>query len=79
MFGKPYIASAFDVWMRRLADTDAGWFINPGSPEEIARILLEIANNRELAVDKGVRGREFVRTYNWETESRKLLELYRGI
>jgi len=79
VFGKPFIASAFDGWMDKLADTDAGWFVKPDSADEIASILLEIAENGELAVNKGAKGRNFTRLYNWETESQKLLALYREI
>jgi len=79
MFGKPFIASAFDEWTGKLADIDAGWFVKPGSADEIAHILLEIAANGDTAMAKGAQGKEFVRRYNWETESQKLLELYREI
>jgi len=79
VFGKPFIASAFEGWMDKLADTDAGWFVKPDSADEIASILLEIAENGEVAVNKGAKGRDFIRHYNWETESQKLLELYREI
>ncbi len=79
MFGKPFIASAFDVWIGKLANTDAGWFVKPDSADEIASVLLEIAENGEIAVNKGANGKEFIRHYNWETESQKLLELYREI
>ena len=79
MFGKPFIASAFGVWIGKLANTDAGWFVKPDSADEIASVLLEIAENGEIAVNKGANGKEFIRHYNWETESQKLLELYREI
>ena len=78
-FGKPFIASKFDVWVDKLADTDAGWFVKPDSSDEIASILVEIAENREIAVSKGAKGKDFIRLYNWETESQKLLQLYREI
>ena len=76
MFGKPFIASAFDVWKDKLADIDAGWFVEPGSAEGIANVLLEISEFGETAATKGASGKKFTRSYNWETESQKLLELY---
>jgi len=79
VFGKPFIASAFEGWMDKLADTDAGWFVEPDSADEIASILLEIAEDGEIAVNKGAKGKDVIRHYNWETESQKLLELYREI
>jgi len=78
-FGKPFIASKFDVWVYKLADTDAGWFVKPDSSDEIASILLEIAENGAIAVTKGAKGKDFIRRYNWETESQKLLKLYHEI
>jgi glycosyltransferase involved in cell wall biosynthesis len=79
MFGKPFIASAFDAWKDKLADIDAGWFVEPGSANEIADVLLEISENGQIATNKGARGKKFTRSYNWETESQKLLELYSGL
>ena len=76
MFGKPFIASAFAGWQSKLADIDAGWFVKPGSADEIANVLRKISENGEAATKKGARGKKFIRSYNWETESQKLLELY---
>ena len=79
MFGKPFIVSAFDEWRSKLADIDAGWFVKPGSADEIANVLRKISENGEAAMKKGASGKEFTKSYNWETESQKLLELYREI
>ena len=79
MLGKPFIASAFESWMNRLSGIDAGWFVRPGSADEIAAALVDVADDRELAAKKGAAGRTFSETYNWETESRKLLDLYSAL
>jgi glycosyltransferase involved in cell wall biosynthesis len=79
MFGKPFIASAFDTWIDKLAGIDAGWYVRPGSADEVARILLEIADNRDVAMIKGTRGKNFTQSYNWEAESQNLLNLYAGL
>lgn len=79
MFGKPYIATAFNSWIDKLGDLDAGWFVMPESAGAIADALLEVANNDELARSKGARGKKFTSLYNWESESQKLLELYSQI
>ena len=76
MFGTPFIASAFDAWKDKLADIDAGWFVEPGSANEIADVLQKISENGKIAMDKGARGKKVTGLYNWETESKKLLELY---
>ena len=79
VFGKPFIASAFDAWVERLAGIDAGWFVQPGCAKDVAAALIEFAGNRTEAVQMGARGRKFTESYNWETESQKLLNLYRAL
>jgi len=79
MFGKPFIASAFDAWKEKLADTDAGWFVEQESADEIANVLRKISENGDVATKKGASGKKFTRSYNWETESQKLLALYSEI
>ena len=79
VFGKPFIASGFESWRNTFTDVDAGWFVPPGSASEMASAMAEVAENRKLAEAKGARGREFTRQYNWESESRKLLELYSSV
>ena len=56
MFGKPFIASAFDGWRSKLADIDAGWFVEPGSAGEIANVLLEISENGAIRNKQGSQG-----------------------
>ena len=75
-FGKPFIASAFEEWKRKVGSTDTGWFVAPGSAREIADVLLDISDNGEIAARKGERGRQLTQEYNWEAESGKLLGLY---
>ena len=77
-FGKAFIASNFPEWKSRLRGTDGGWFISPGSVEELASAL-KAATDPELRKRKGEAGAAFVRTYNWEKESEKLIGIYREI
>lgn len=79
VFGKPFIASAFDSWISKLEHIDAGWFVIPESVDAIASILLKIAEDGETAINKGKRGKDFIKQYNWESESQKLLALYSKI
>ena len=73
-FGKPFIASRFEAWMDKLADSDAGWFVTPDSSDEIASILLEIAENAAIAVTKGAKGKEFIRAIQLENGVAKIVE-----
>lgn len=79
MFEIPFIASSFEAWRHKLNGADAGWFVNPDSVEEIASILCAISNDVKMAHKKGVNGKEFIKTYNWDLEAKKLLALYRNI
>ena len=77
-FGKPFIASAFPEWKARLGGIDGGWFVAPGSVEQIAAAL-KASMDPQARSSKGEAGAAFVRTYNWETESGKLIAVYRGV
>ena len=78
VFGKPFIASAFPEWKARLGGIDGGWFVTPGSVEETAAALTA-SMNPQARREKGKAGAAFVRTYSWEQESGKLLEVYRDV
>ena len=77
-FGKPFIASAFPEWQARLGGIDAGWFVAPGNVEQTAAALKACMDSQARS-RKGEAGAAFVRTYNWETESRKLIDIYRSV
>lgn len=78
VFGKPFIASAFPAWKARLPGIDGGWFVSPGSIEQAAAAL-KAAMDPDVRKRKGEAGAAFVRTYNWETEAAKLMDVYRKI
>ncbi len=78
VFGKPFIASNFPQWRARLQGIDGGWFVSPGSVEEMTAAL-KAAMDPEVRRKKGEAGAAFIRTYNWEKESAKLIDIYREI
>jgi glycosyltransferase involved in cell wall biosynthesis len=77
-FGKPFIASAFPEWKARLGGTDGGWFVAPGDVEQITAVL-KASMDPQARSRKGQAAAAYVRTYNWETESGKLIAVYRGV
>ena len=78
VFGKAFIASNFPEWKARLQGIDGGWFVSPGSVEEMAAAL-KAAMDPEVRNRKGKAGAAFVRLYNWEKESARLIDIYREI
>lgn len=78
-FGKPFIASDFPEWRRRLQDYEAGWFVPPQDVESLVEALKAAAVSGEELAARGREGRRFVESYNWEREAQKLFTLYRGV
>ena len=76
--GIPFIASDFPAWRSRLQGYDAGWFVLPGDAEALAAAILA-ARDEDARHSKGQAGLKFVKTYNWERESEKLLALYASL
>lgn len=75
--GLPVAASNFPLWRQLLTDTGAGICADPLSPSAIAGVINELLDNPEQAKAMGQAGRQAVlTTYRWETEVRKLANLY---
>jgi len=75
--GLPVIASDFEGVARLLETEGCGVTVRPGSAESLGEALLTMVRNPEAAEAMGKRGETAVkRKYNWETESRLLLEGY---
>jgi glycosyltransferase involved in cell wall biosynthesis len=80
MMGRPVVVSSFPLWQGIVAQADCGYAVDPLDPEAAAgavhRLLADPAERERL----GSRGRQAVlRTYNWEAEGRRLVELYRSL
>ncbi len=65
--GAPLVAARTGGLAELLADTDAGLMFEPGNPEDLARCILSILTDPELAARLTANGRALVeRTYAWD-------------
>ncbi|MEX2359668.1 MAG: glycosyltransferase family 4 protein [Gammaproteobacteria bacterium] len=73
----PVIASDFPLWRRIVTEADCGVLVDPLDPDAIAGAMAWILDNPREAEAMGKRGRAAAMAhYSWETEERKLVELY---
>lgn len=78
--GLPVLASDFPLWRSLLEGAGAGVCANPLDPAEIAGLISRVLDYPQAARQMGRRGRELVmERYQWESENRKLQELYRQL
>ena len=75
--GLPVIASDFPLWRKIIEGSGCGLLVDPLDPQGIASAMEWILDHSEEAEAMGRQGRQVVeRTYNWEIEFGKLLDLY---
>jgi len=71
------IASNFPLWIDIVAKNKCGICVNPQSPEEIAKAVIQIISDDKLSKKMGENGRELIEEkYNWENEEIKLINTY---
>jgi len=71
----PIVMSDFPYWQEIFGE--CALFADPCNPEEIAEKISFLLDNPEIAEKLGKKGKELVETkYNWEIESRSLVNLY---
>lgn len=76
----PVICSDFPLWRSIIERHDCGLCVDPEDPQAIADAINYLFDNPEIAKRMGQNGRKAVETeYNWEKESRKLLDVYNEI
>ena len=78
--GLPILYSDFPKLRRLIDSIGCGVAVNPTDQGEIAKALDGLYEDPVLRIAMGERGRQAVREkYNWGTEERKLLALYRKV
>lgn len=78
--GLPVVASDFPHWRSLVKDAGSGLLVDPFDPKAIARAIDWILDHPEDAKRMGERGRVAIQEcYNWDQESKKLLDLYRRL
>lgn len=76
--GIPVIASNFQLWKKIIETDNCGVLVDPMKPREIAKAAELLLENSAMAKMMGENGRKaIIEKYNWESESKKLLEIYR--
>jgi len=75
--GLPVVASNFPLWKEIIEGNRCGITVDPLDPKEIAQAIEYLLTHPEEARQMGKNGRRAVEEkYNWEKESKKLLDLY---
>lgn len=78
--GLPVIASDFPLWRRIMGEIGCGIFVDPTSPNQIAKAIEYVLSHPREAEEMGRRGQIAVaERFNWTSEANKLVQLYRQI
>jgi len=76
----PVIASNFPLWKGIVEGNSCGLTVNPLDPAEIAGAIEYLLDHPDEARQMGENGRRAVQEkYNWDSEGKKLLELYERV
>jgi len=75
--GLPVITPNYPLWKEIVEGNDCGIVVEPLNPKALAKAIEYLLKNPELRKMMGENGRRaFLENYNWETESRKFLDVY---
>lgn len=78
--GIPVVASDLYLLRKVVEINNCGICVNPQDPKEIAKAIEYLIEHPEEAEKMGENGRKAVlNKYNWEEESKKLLEMYKNL
>ena len=79
-YSLPVICTDFTLWKEIIDKYKCGIYVNPNSIDEIRSAVKYLVENRAEAYQMGQNARRAViEEYNWATEERKLLQVYRDI
>ena len=74
----PVVMSDFPYWKKMFGE--CALFVNPYNSKDIAEKILYFLDNPDIAKKYAYSGREMIKNrYNWETESKKLLNIYENL
>jgi glycosyltransferase involved in cell wall biosynthesis len=74
------VASDFPLYKEIIEESQCGFTVNPGLPEDIAKKIIILMQNQELCKQFAESGyKDVMEKYNWEVESIKLLNLYKEL
>lgn len=80
MMGLPVVCTDYVLWKEFVERHRCGICVNPQSAEEIFSAIVYLLDHPEEASQMGKNGRQAVKEeFNWSTEEKKLLTLYREI
>lgn len=78
--GLPIIASRFPLWLEIIEKGGCGLTVDPLNSREISEAIEYLIEHPEERKEMGDKGKKLVMAqYNWDNESRKLLEVYRNL
>lgn len=78
--GIPVIASNFPLWEEIIKENHCGICVDPLNTSEIASAIQWIVDNPKEAKVMGANGRKAIEEkYNWEAESKRLIDLYNNL
>lgn len=76
--GLPMVMSEFPYWQGIFGECAV--FVNPIDPQDIAAKIRGLVENPEYRMRLAWEGRKLIENqYSWESESKKLIELYKGL
>lgn len=78
--GLPLVCTNFKLWDEIISEYDCGLCVDPYSEEDIKKAIIYLFDNSQKAKEMGENGKRAVlEKYNWNIESKKLINLYRSI
>ena len=76
----PIIASNYPVRKKLIEENECGICVNPSDYKEISQVFEYMINNPTKAKKMGENGKRLIREkYNWEEESKKLINIYENL
>ncbi|EIV99339.1 glycogen synthase [Thermoanaerobacter siderophilus] len=76
----PVVASATGGIKEVVVHEETGFLVEPGNPEELAKYINILLNNKDLAIKFGENGRKRIEEmFSWESIAKKTYEMYKDV